>query len=94
MTYSLSPLLTAVIYYSVSVFQTQLCRNILDFSHDISHKFEKGKIYAIIGPNGSGKTTFLKLLGRLREPTEGKITLDEKDFPIDENAPEKFLAKE
>ncbi len=48
--------------------------------HDISHTFEKGKMYAIIGPNGSGKTTFLKLLGRLREPTSGEITLDEKPY--------------
>jgi len=48
--------------------------------HNISHKFEKGRIYAIIGPNGSGKTTFLKLLGRLREPAKGKITLDEKPY--------------
>ncbi len=48
--------------------------------HDISHKFEKGRIYAIIGPNGSGKTTFLKILGKLREPSEGEITLDEKPY--------------
>ena len=30
--------------------------------HEISHQFEKGKIYAIMGPNGSGKSTLVQTI--------------------------------
>lgn len=41
-------------------------------------QFEKGKVYAILGQSGSGKTTFLSLLAGLDTPKEGKIKLNEK----------------
>ncbi len=40
---------------------------------DISIKIEAGKKLSIVGYNGAGKTTFIKLICRLYEPTEGKI---------------------
>ena len=43
---------------------------------DISFRFEKGKIYNIIGPSGAGKTSFLRLLNRLDEPTGGNIVFN------------------
>lgn len=43
---------------------------------DITENFEVGKKYAIVGENGSGKTTFIKLLTRLYEPTEGTIKMN------------------
>lgn len=46
---------------------------------DISADFEIGKKYAIVGENGSGKTTFIKLLMRLYDPTAGQITLNKID---------------
>ncbi len=39
-------------------------------------KYDKAKKIAIVGENGSGKTTFVKLLCRLYEPTEGEILLN------------------
>ena len=37
-----------------------------------------GEVLALIGPNGSGKTTFLSLLAGLDVPAGGAITLDGK----------------
>lgn len=40
---------------------------------DISIEIEKGKIYALLGPNGSGKTTWMKMVAGLSKPTSGYI---------------------
>lgn len=40
----------------------------------------KGRSLALVGHNGAGKTTFIKLLARLYEPTEGRILLDGRDL--------------
>ncbi len=46
----------------------------------VSMKFRIGDKLAIVGENGSGKTTFIKLLCRLYDPTEGKILLNGIDI--------------
>ena len=46
----------------------------------INLKFKIGDKLAIVGENGSGKTTFIKLLCRLYDPTEGKILLNGIDI--------------
>jgi len=43
---------------------------------DISLDFERGKITAIMGPSGTGKTTLLKLIGGQLFPEQGVITVD------------------
>ena len=40
----------------------------------------RGQSVALVGQNGAGKTTFVKLLTRLYEPTEGRILLDGQDL--------------
>lgn len=53
---------------------------------NINIKFERGQSYALVGLNGSGKTTFVKLLMRLYDPQEGKIYIDGidiKEFSIE-----------
>jgi iron complex transport system ATP-binding protein len=45
---------------------------------DVTLNFEKGHLYGIIGPNGSGKTTFLKLLSGILKKKYGDIYIDEK----------------
>lgn len=44
----------------------------------IGHSFESGTINVILGLNGCGKTTFIKLLSGLLKPTSGEITVDGK----------------
>lgn len=46
----------------------------------VNIKFKIGDKLAIVGENGSGKTTFIKLLCRLYDPTEGKILLNGIDI--------------
>lgn len=45
---------------------------------DVSFDLAKGGIYAVLGPNGSGKTTFLKILLGMVLPDSGEITYDGK----------------
>ena len=42
----------------------------------LSVKFRIGERLAVVGKNGSGKTTFIKLLCRLYDPTDGEILLN------------------
>lgn len=58
-----------------------------DSLHNLSLKFKIGERLAVVGKNGSGKTTFIKLLCRLYDPTEGEIRLngvDIKKYDYDE----------
>ena len=51
-----------------------------DALHNLSLKFKVGERLAVVGENGSGKTTFIKLLCRLYDPTEGEILLNGVDI--------------
>nr|WP_300005898.1 ABC transporter ATP-binding protein [Tissierella sp.] len=54
---------------------------------NVSMKLNIGERLAIVGMNGSGKTTFIKLLSRLYDPNEGEILLngiDIKKYDYDE----------
>lgn len=46
----------------------------------VNLRFRVGGRLAVVGPNGSGKTTFIKLLCRLYDPTEGEILLNGIDI--------------
>ncbi|MBR5935675.1 MAG: amino acid ABC transporter ATP-binding protein [Bacteroidaceae bacterium] len=47
---------------------------------DINCDIEKGEVISIIGPSGTGKSTFLRCLNRLEEPTSGVIEVDGMDI--------------
>jgi ATP-binding cassette subfamily B protein len=47
---------------------------------NVSFTLRPGERIALVGENGAGKTTITKLIARLYEPTEGRITLDGKDL--------------
>ena len=43
---------------------------------DVSCEIEKGEVISIIGPSGTGKSTFLRTLNMMDPPTSGEIILD------------------
>ena len=47
---------------------------------DISLSVERGELLGIVGPSGSGKSSFLRLLNRLDEPTSGTVFLAGVDY--------------
>jgi ATP-binding cassette, subfamily B, bacterial len=47
---------------------------------DLTMHLQPGQALALVGENGSGKTTIIKLLSRLYTPTQGRITLDGLDL--------------
>jgi len=47
--------------------------------HDLSLEVEEGQVCVLIGPSGAGKTTTLKMINRLVEPSAGRILLDDED---------------
>jgi ATP-binding cassette subfamily B protein len=46
---------------------------------DVSFTIEPGQTVALVGRNGAGKSTIVKLLGRLYDPDEGQILIDGRD---------------
>jgi ATP-binding cassette subfamily B protein/ATP-binding cassette subfamily C protein len=48
--------------------------------HDINITLKPGQKLSVVGGNGAGKTTFVKLLCRIYDPTEGAIFLDGVDI--------------
>jgi putative ABC transport system ATP-binding protein len=46
----------------------------------ISVEIEAGRVVAIVGPSGAGKTSFLRLINRLDEPSAGTVYLEGTDY--------------
>jgi len=46
----------------------------------INYKFNKGKIYSLVGPSGSGKSTLLNILSLIDKPSMGKLRIADKDI--------------
>lgn len=70
----------------------------VSFSYDkkkvlerIHISFEKNGLYGLLGPNGVGKSTLLKLLGNMLRPDEGGIFFDGKNI---KDIPKKKLAQQ
>jgi putative ABC transport system ATP-binding protein len=47
---------------------------------DATFEVRRGEMLAIVGPSGSGKSSLLRLLNRLDEPTSGTVYLDATDY--------------
>ncbi|MDO5305424.1 MAG: ATP-binding cassette domain-containing protein, partial [bacterium] len=51
-----------------------------DVVRDLSLEVKKGEFYALVGGNGTGKSTTLSLLSRVHQPYRGKILLEGRDI--------------
>ena len=52
----------------------------LDVLRDINTVVHRGEVISIIGPSGTGKSTFLRCLNLLEQPTSGSIVVDGEDI--------------
>lgn len=50
--------------------------------HDVSFEVKKGEFFGIVGRNGSGKSTMLKMLAGIYQPTKGTIRVEGKLVPF------------
>ena len=50
---------------------------------DVTLRLEQGRIYAMLGPNGSGKTTFMKMVSGIVKPTQGTLFYKNKTIGVE-----------
>ena len=50
--------------------------------HDVSITFEDHTIYGLVGPNGCGKTTLMRIMTDLLAPSTGRVLLDGQDIAV------------
>ena len=68
---------TGIVFENVSFKYRDAPRPVLE---NVSFKIAPGEMVALVGENGAGKSTIVKLLCRLYDPTEGRITFDGVDL--------------
>lgn len=66
--------------YPLEVHGVGLSRGGREVLRGIDARFAAGRVTAIIGPSGAGKTSLLRCLNRLEEPDEGRVVLDGSDI--------------
>jgi len=57
-----------------------LARNGRDVLHGVDAAFRRGAVTAVVGPSGAGKTSLLRCLNRLEEPSAGRVLLEGNDI--------------
>ena len=60
---------------------------------NVNIKIKNGDLIALVGPSGSGKSSFLHLLALLDDPTKGKIILNNKDTKNFSEAEKDFVRR-
>lgn len=61
---------------------------------DVSIELESGRIYGLLGENGSGKTTWMKMIAGLTKPTRGQIIFNEHPWTYKDKAEIAYMSTE
>lgn len=61
---------------------------------DVDMVWEDGRIYALLGPNGSGKTTFMKMVAGLVKPTSGELYYNGKKIGVESKRKVAYMSTE
>ena len=62
--------------------------------NEVSLKLEGGKIYGLLGENGSGKTTWMKIISGLTKPTSGEVLFKEHPWFYGDKAEIAYMSTE
>ena len=72
--------MTKILLETINLKKTFEHKNgLIELFNNVNIKIKQGDLIALVGPSGSGKSSFLHLLALLDEPTKGKILLKNKD---------------
>lgn len=68
--------------YAIAIARGKLFFEEFKALDDVSFKVRKGDVFGIMGTNGSGKSTILKIIAGVLEPTKGKCTVNGNIAPL------------
>ncbi len=68
--------------YMIRLLQGKIQYNSFEALHKVNLTIRKGEIFGVLGRNGAGKSTLLKVVSRVLEPTEGRVWLRGKVYPL------------
>lgn len=68
--------------YFIKLIKRQLFFKDFIAVNNISFKIKKGEVFGIVGTNGSGKSTTLKMISGILKPSSGKITIEGNIAPL------------
>ena len=68
--------------YAIRFVQRKIHYNTFMALKNLSLSVQKGQIFGVLGRNGAGKSTLLKVISRVLEPTEGRVWIQGKVYPL------------
>lgn len=73
---------TSIKEHMIRVLKRQVSYERFKALDDVSFDIRKGEVVGIIGTNGSGKSTILKIISGVLEPTKGRVLVDKKKIQL------------